>query len=65
MNASDGSKPAATRRIGWIKFTECGGLLHEKRLLLKMKRRFHQSKVGDIQKEDLWPERKREGDFEN
>ena len=44
MNASDGSKAAVTAKsqIGWIKFRECGELLHGRKFSLKIKR-IHQS----------------------
>ena len=39
LNASGGSEAAITARtrIGWIKFTECGELLYERKFSIKMK----------------------------
>ena len=41
LNASGGSEAAVTARtrIGWIKFRECGELLHGRKFSLKMKER--------------------------
>ena len=43
LNISGGSKAAvtATTRIRWIKFKECGNLLHGRKFLLKMKERIY------------------------
>ena len=47
MNASGGSEAAVTARtrIGWIKFRECGELLHGRKFSLKIKGRIYQSCV--------------------
>ena len=47
LNASDGSEAARTARtkIEWIKFRECGELLHGRKFSLKMKGRIYQSCV--------------------
>ena len=47
MSASGGCKAAVTARarIGWVKFKECGELLHSKRFLLKTKGMVYRSCV--------------------
>ena len=47
LNASGGCEMAVTARarLGWVKFRECGELLHGKKFLLKMKGRIYQSCV--------------------
>ena len=44
LNVNGGSEAAVTARtrIGWIKFRECGVLLHERKFPLKIKGRIHQ-----------------------
>ena len=45
LSASGGSEAVVTARmrIGWIKFRECGELLHGRKFLLKIKGRVCQS----------------------
>ena len=70
LNASGGSEAAVTARtrIGWIKFRECGELLHGRKFSLKMKGRIYQSCVKTsnvVWERDVVSEGEWDGNFEN
>ena len=64
LNTSDGSEMAvaARTRIAWMRFQECGEVLHGRKFLLKMKKKLYQNCVRSIllYENETWCLRKRE-----
>ena len=50
LNASGGCEAAVTARarLGWVKFRECGELLHGKRFSLRLKGRVYRSYIRTV-----------------